>query len=90
MKFQETKQSTIKLEYNKYSLLMNHKKYNTDSKIKQKDSIRDKNKKTRQTSTQVLFHRPATNSDIYAKSEKSRLYILDVQDGYNELQKIHL
>jgi hypothetical protein len=60
MKFQENKQSTIKIEYNKYSLLMNNKIYNTDSKITQKESISDKNKKIRQTTTQA-FIPPACN-----------------------------
>jgi hypothetical protein len=60
MKFQETKQSTIKTEYNKYSLLMINIKYNTNSEITQKESISDKNKKTRQTSTQA-FIPPACN-----------------------------
>lgn len=93
MKFQETKQSTIKIEHNKYSLfLMNNKKYNIDSKVTQKDSISDKNKKkTRQTTTEA-FIPPACNKQRYLCQirNKSRLYILDVQDWYNKSQKIYL
>jgi hypothetical protein len=71
MKFQETclvSWNFIKIEY-KYPLLMNNKKYNTDSKITPKESISDKNKKHDKHPHKLLFHHPATNSDIYAKSE---------------------
>jgi hypothetical protein len=48
---------------------MNNKKYNTVSKITQKESSSDKNKKHDKHPHKLLFHQPATNSDIYIKSE---------------------
>jgi len=70
---------------------MNNKKYNTDSKITLKESISDKNKK-HDKNIHTSFIPPSCNKQWHLCQirNKSRLYILDVQDWYNKLQKIHL